>query len=443
MMLMLALSACSCAPSPEACEPCERGALQGEAAREQSARDAVDVEAELEEAEGLSEAEPVAAPAPLRLGVEVLLEERIDLLEGKRVGLLTNASGVDRQGRSTLERFAEDERFDLVQLYAPEHGLRGTAPAGASLEDELDPRTGVPVEALYGQRSAPSAQTLAGLDVLVFDIQDVGSRTYTYITTLGKAMQAAAKAGVVVVVLDRPNPLGGELIEGPIREARYQSFVGWAPIPVVHGMTIGELARFYNGEMALGTKLEVVPMQGWRRSMRWDDTGLDWRPTSPNIPHARNALLYVATGMVAGVSKNVNEGCGYTMPFETIAADFIDAADFAQFLRQRQIPGVRFLPIAYRPFSGAFRKKDLSGVQLFPEEGMRPLHTALQLLVSIERLYPGVFEPTSRKHFGRIWGNDKVLEMIRDGAEVEAIEASWQAELEGFAARRAAYLLYE
>ncbi len=392
----------------------------------------------------LDGAAPTLGAEVVRLGVDVLLDREIHRIAGKRVGLITNASGVDGNLVPTVDRFAADGRFELVQIYAPEHGLRGALPAGQRFEDEVDPVTGVPVESLYGKRTAPSAATLSQLDLLVFDIQDVGSRTYTYTSTMGLAMQAAAKAQIPFMVLDRPNPLGGLRVEGPIREQRYQSFVGWGPTPVSHGMTVGELAAFFNAELAIGADLQVIPMEGWRREMVWEDTGLIWVPTSPNIPHSHSAHLYIATGMVAGVSRNIDEGAHYTMPFETIAATFIEPQAFVQALQAQNLPGVLLRPIVYRPAKNRFGGQTAAGVQLIVVDprAFRPLHTALALFSTIERLYPDQLEVRSPRSFARIWGQSEVRERLRNGESPEDIAASWADDLATFAAARAPHLIY-
>jgi uncharacterized protein YbbC (DUF1343 family) len=385
-----------------------------------------------------------AARPTVRLGVDVLLSEEIALVQGQRVGLVTNQSGVDGALVPTADRLARDPRVNLVQLYAPEHGLRGAERAGRKVDDDRDPVTGVPVESLFAKRQAPSPETLARLDVLLFDIQDIGSRTYTYTTTMARSMKAAKAAGVPFVVLDRPNPLGGLVSEGPIRERRFKSFVGWGPTPVTHGMTIGELARFYNDALAIRCDLRVVQMKGWRREMVWQDTGLTWVPTSPGIPHALNAHLYVATGMIGGVSKNVNEGVGTTLPFETLAAEWIDPQRLAAALNGRGVPGVRFRPISYRPRYGRFDRKMLHGVQLLPTDlhAFRPLRTALEVATTLERLYPGRHRFRRARYVALIWGNDRVLPLIRAGKTAAEIEASWALETASFASRRAPFLLY-
>ncbi|MCZ6596125.1 MAG: DUF1343 domain-containing protein, partial [Planctomycetota bacterium] len=313
------------------------------------------------------------------LGIDVLLSERIELVQEKRVGLITNPSGVDARGVPTVDRLMRDARVELVQLFGPEHGIRGEVDAGDRIGDEIDPITGLAVESLYGASRRPSAESLAKIDVLLFDIQDVGSRTYTYVSTLGEAMIAATEAGVPVIVLDRPNPLGGEVFEGPVRDEEWKSFIGWGPVPVTHGLTVAELARLFDGEMDLGCELSVVPMKGWKRSMQWEDTGLTWVQTSPHIPHALQAHLYVSTGMIGGVTDNVNEGVGYTLPFETIAAEFLDPNAFAEAMNAAHLPGVRFRPIAYIPYYGRHQGLALRGarLELVDRRAFRPLRTAI------------------------------------------------------------------
>lgn len=392
--------------------------------------------------------EPAAAQ-PVSLGIEVLLSERIDLLANKRVGLLTNPAAVNRDLVSTLDLLRTHPKVKLAQLYAPEHGLAAATGNGTSNQKGVDGRSGVPLEGLFGKRSAPSEQSLARIDVLVFDLQDIGSRTYTYVSTLGKVLWACKKAGVTVVVLDRPNPLGGELIEGAVRLPKYKSLIGWGPFPVTHAMTVGEVARFYNAELGIGAKLEVVPMKGWRRSMQWEDTGLVWVPTSPGIPKPLNAHLYVATGMVCGSGPNCNEGGGNAMPFELIGAPWLDGDRLAKALNDtcKGVEGlqhVRFRSMTWLPWHGQYDGKVVHGVQLHlaSPRGLRPLRTALIILTTLQREFGDLLKIESASRFGRIWGNDKVLEMIRAGSSWQQIEASWQGELAEFAKVRAKHLIY-
>jgi len=395
----------------------------------------------------LAVADEIAPPprVPVRLGIDVLLEKRIDLVAGKRVGLITNASAVDGRLVQTLDRLRSDPRVSVVQLYAPEHGLGGSMPNGMSDRKGIDSATGLPIEGLFGGNSRPSPASLARIDVLVFDIQDIGSRTYTYVSTLGHAMIAAAGARVPVVVLDRPNPIGGHLYEGPIRAPKYKSLIGWGPLPVTHGMTVGELARFYNGELSIGCDLTVVEMEGWRRGMVWGDTGLEWVPTSPGIPHPLNAHLYVATGMVGGSGPNLNEGAGNSMPFELVGAPWVDGKLLADDLNAAGLPGVWFRPIVWRAYRGQFANRVIRGVQLILKDpkAFRPLKTALAILTTIHRLWPRDLRIRDARRFGRVWGNDEVLRMIRRGVAPDEIEKTWEPELAAFGEKRAKYLIYK
>ncbi len=381
------------------------------------------------------------------LGVDVLFEDHADLVAGKKVGLITNASGVDGSLKLTVERFVDDERVELVQLYSPEHGLAGSMRNGQSDKGAVYAYKGktIPVQGLTGGNWSPSKASLQSLDVLVFDIQDIGSRTYTYITTLGHVMTAAGRAKIPLVVLDRPNPQGGVHFEGAVRQKKYKSFIGWGPLPVTHGMTVGELAQFYNGELNLRCPLHVVPMKHWKRTMVWQDTGLTWIPTSPGIPHAHNAQLYVATGMVGGSGPNVNEGGGNSMPFELIGALFVDDPRvLAQNLNAAQLPGVWFRPLIYQPWGRQFRNQRVGGVQLMLRDPhtFRPLRTALTILVTLQALYGEKMTVKNPKRFGRVWGNDWILPMIRAGKSVQTIENRWADELASFAQKRQSYLLY-
>ena len=393
-----------------------------------------------------STAAPQEAPTPVKLGIDVLLERRIDLVQGKRVGLITNASAVDGALKLTVDRLLEDPRVNVVQLYAPEHGLAGAMRNGKSDTGGTYEHAGksVPIQGLTGDHFRPTRANMARHDVLVFDIQDIGSRTYTYISSLGLGMEAAHRAKMPVIVLDRPNPLGGVRSEGPVREKRFKSFVGWGPLPVTHGMTVGEVAHFYARELNLRCPVEVVEMEGWRREMIWEDTGLSWVPTSPGIPHPHNAHLYVATGMVGGSGPNVNEGGGNSQPFELIGALFIDdPKKLAAALNARGLPGVHFRPLVYRPWRRQFDGKRVGGVHLMllDAKAFRPLHTALSILVTLQALY-GAKMTVDATRFRRIWGNEWVLKMIRAGADVDDIESRWAAENQAFGVRRQAALIY-
>lgn len=389
----------------------------------------------------------VQANERVQLGVDVLLEKDskfIELVRGKRVGLITNPSGVDGALVPTADRLANDERVRLVQLYGPEHGIRGDVAAGDQVSDERDAATGVPVQSLYGKSKRPSPESLAGLDVVLFDIQDVGSRTYTYISTLGEALKACAEAGKPLVVLDRPNPLGGVRFEGPMIDERWRSFIGWGPMPLTHGMTVGEVARYFNDALALGCELRVVPMRGWKRAMGWNSTGLEWTQTSPHVPNATQAYLYVTTGMIASSTTNLSDGVGSTMPFELVGAEFIDAIELEIELNARKLPGVRFQALAYKPFYGKFKDKPLRGVRLRVSDpaAYRPLHTALVILTTLRRMYPQQFELAADDALGKHWGNLELRTQLEAGASVEQIERSWAAGRADFERARAKALLY-
>jgi uncharacterized protein YbbC (DUF1343 family) len=392
------------------------------------------------------------APDPARttrveLGIDVLLapgSAHLAALAGQRIGLITNPSGVDGRLVPTADRLASDPRIRLVQLYGPEHGIRGEVPAGDPVEDARDPVTGLPVQSLYGRTRRPTPESLAGIDLLMFDIQDIGSRTYTYISTLGEAMRACAEHRKPLWVLDRPNPIGGLQAEGPVMPEQWRNFIGWGPMPVTHGMTVGEVARFFNATLGIGCELQVVPMRGWRREMTWADTGLTWTQTSPHIPGVRQAHLYVATGMVAMSTTNLSDGVGTTLPFEIVAAEFIDPPQLAAALNATGLPGVRFQALAVKPFYGGFKDQALRGVRLHLDDprAFQPLRTALTVLATLERLHPGKIAWAEEKIIGRHWGETTLPARISRGDAVPDIEAAWRGDREAFLAARRAALLY-
>jgi uncharacterized protein YbbC (DUF1343 family) len=395
-----------------------------------------------------SPATPDPAPRPrVELGIDVLLapgSAHLATLTGQRIGLITNPSGVDGRLVPTADRLASDPRIRLVQLYGPEHGIRGEVPAGDPVEDARDPVTGLPVQSLYGRTRRPTPESLAGIDALLFDIQDIGSRTYTYISTLGEAMRACAEHRKPLWVLDRPNPLGGLQAEGPVMPEQWRNFIGWGPMPVTHGMTVGEVARFFNATLGIGCELQVVPMRGWRREMTWADTGLTWTQTSPHIPGVRQAHLYVATGMVAMSTTNLSDGVGTTLPFEIVAAEFIDPPLLAAALNASGLPGVRFQALAVKPFYGGFKDKALRGVRLHLDDprAFEPLRTALTVLATLERLHPGKIAWAEEKIIGRHWGETTLPARISRGDTVPDIQAAWRGDLDVFLAARRAALLY-
>ncbi len=399
-------------------------------------------------------------PAGVQLGIDRLAADGFSILAGKRVGLVTNPTGLTGDMRPTIDVLATAPNVRLVALFGPEHGVRGDIAAGAKVEDARDPRTGLPVFSLYGKTRKPTPEMLAGVDVLVYDIQDIGSRSYTFISTLALVMEAAAEHGKAVVVLDRPNPLGGERVEGRPLDPRFTSFVGQLPIPYVHGMTTGELARMINGEGWLPVAnsaapatsaprrqcdLTVVPLSGWTRSMLWDDTGLTWTPTSPHIPRADSAFFYAATG-IFGELGVISEGVGYTLPFEVAGMPGLDAERLADELNGRRLPGVWFRPLYFRPFYGRFEKKDCGGVQVLLTDRRRVELTAIDLHImdAVRRLRPDVrfFDGQRDAMFDKVCGSDGVRQRFIDGRPIDEILAFWREGVAEFVQRRQPYLLY-
>ncbi|MBC7188276.1 MAG: DUF1343 domain-containing protein [Calditrichaeota bacterium] len=387
-----------------------------------------------------------SAPARVKPGVEVLVAKRQDLLRGKRVGLITNPTGVTSTLKSTIDVLNELPGVKLVALFGPEHGVRGDVFAGEQVSDFVDARTGLPVYSLYGRHSKPTAEMLKDVDVLVYDIQDIGSRTYTYIYTMASCMEAAAAQKIPFVVLDRPNPVGGLLVEGPVLEHGFESGIGRYPIPYTYGMTVGELAMLFNREFGINCELTVVPMEGWRRDMLFVDTGLPWVPTSPHIPHAETALFYPATGCLGELG--ICEGVGYTLPFELVADEFTDGQALANHLNALRLPGVVFRPQYFRPYYFRFKDKQLYGVQihLTDPRAFRPMETQMHILAALRKLYPqvdlfdrGRYRPDS---FDRAMGTDKVRKALLEGRGAQEIMREWQPALQDFMKVRRKYLLY-
>lgn len=388
-------------------------------------------------------AQASTAGAAVLLGIDTLLSTHIQLVAGKRIGLVTNSSAVDASGVQTLDRLARDGRVKLTQLYAPEHGLRLDHDNGVSDKNGVDSLTGIAVEGI-NSFLGPSAQSLKHVDVLVFDVQDIGSRTYTYATSLGKTMIAAARAHKPLLVLDRPNPGGGIVYEGPVIARQFRSIVGWGPLPVTHGLTFGELAQLYNGELHLHANLTVVPMSGWQRAMVWEQTGLKWTPTSSGIPYVKQAHLYVATGMICGAGVNADDGVGANHFFERIGARWADEQLLAKTLQQANLEGVTFEPLVYKPVWGHNRGATIHGVhlKLTDPQTFRPLHTALTAMVALRVAHPKQFKIENTARFLRIWGSQAMLDALNQGKNVAEIEQTWAADLAAYGQRRAKYLLY-
>ena len=380
------------------------------------------------------------------LGVENFLANYKYLVKGKKVGLLTNPSGVDSKLNSTADLLFKDPDVNLTTLFGPEHGIRGAIYAGEHVKDEVDPHTGLPVFSLYGKHKKPTAEMLANVDMILVDIQDIGLRGYTYIYTMAMVMQAAAEYGKQVIVLDRPNPINGVQIEGNLVEKGFESFVGLYPIPYRHGMTIGELARYFNEEFNIHCDLQVIPLIGWKREMMWGETGLLWVPTSPHVPHWQTILYMGATGTI-GELRAISEGVGYTSPFELVGAPWIDGYQFARALNDLHLPGVIFRPLYFKPYYASYKGEICQGVQLHITDAraFNSYQTGLYILQTILKLYPE-HDPFQFKQrvtmFQKVIGCAWIIDDLKAGKSVAEIAGKWQNELNSFKQTRTKYLLY-
>lgn len=360
------------------------------------------------------------AAVPVRVGIDNLfLESYRAKLQKKRIGIITNQTAVNADLRTTLDILkANAKDYKIAAIFAPEHGLYGRVYADENVEHDKD-LDGIPIYSLYGPTRRPTEAMLKGIDLLIYDIQDIGSRSYTYITTLFYVMEEAAKYKIPVLVLDRPNPINGITIDGPMLEEPLRSMVGYINVPYCYGMTIGELANFFNQEYKVGCELDVIPMRGWLRSMSFRDTGLPWIPTSPYIPEPDTPLYYPITGTLGELSL-VNIGIGYTLPFKLVGAPWINAIQFAKALNDQKFPGVYFTPFYYRPFYGKFKNEDLQGVLISVSNPMKYKPLAIQFLIigTLKRLYPTHFEEgvknnTKRKEmFSKVLGSSKAWNLL-------------------------------
>lgn len=379
-----------------------------------------------------------SARGSVELGIDVLASHDYSLLKGKRVGLITNQTGANSDGTKT--RLLLKRHCDLVALYTPEHGLDGKEKAGRYVKSRRDPLTGVIAHSLYGPTRKPTPEMLRGVDVLVFDLQDIGCRSYTYISTMGRCMEAAAENKIPFVVLDRPNPVGGLRIEGPSVEPRWRSFVSEFPIPYVHGLTVGELARMVNGRHWISTQcdLTVVQMHGWRRGMTWEDTGLRWIPTSPNIPRGSSPLYYIATGLVGELS-GPEIGIPGSRPFESIGARWLNAGSFTSYLRGLDTPGVEFRPWHDGGAGG-------SSLTISPDARTNLTGLGIYMLAEMNRqIRPDMFRRTSASKldiFYKVCGGTFIQAQVREGKTPGSIVASWHPNELEFQHTRTQYLLY-
>ncbi|PWE01084.1 exo-beta-N-acetylmuramidase NamZ family protein [Marinilabilia rubra] len=382
------------------------------------------------------------SPAQVKTGIETLKNHNFAYLEGKKVGLITNPTGVDSNLKSTVDILHEAENVELVALYGPEHGVRGNIAAGEKVENATDPATGITVFSLYGKTRKPTPKMLEGIDVLVYDIQDIGSRSYTFISTLGLAMEAAAENNIEFMVLDRPNPLGGNKFEGAVTEPEFTSFVSQFPITYVHGFTVGELATYLNKQKLLkdGVQcdLTVIKMEGWKRDMNFEETGLPWVMSSPHIPHAHSAYYYPASGIL-GELYVYNIGVGYTLPFQLFGADWLDANQLAKKLQALELPGVMFRPVYFKPYYSTYKGEEIEGVQVHLTEIEKAPLSLIQFYVLQEayKMNPekNVFEmcePSRLGMFDKVCGTDKVRKAFEKNFKVKDIMKLWTQDIEKF-----------
>ena len=373
----------------------------------------------------------------VQTGIDVLSANQFAPLAKKRVGLITNHSGLDSKGRRTIDLFFKSSKVKLVSIFAPEHGPAGLA--DAKIPSSADPATGLPIHSLYGESKRPTEKALADLDALVFDIQDVGARFYTYLTTLGYALESAAEKGKDFYVLDRPNPITGLSVQGPVLDARLRSFAGYFPMPVRYGMTIGEAARMFNAENKIGANLHVVKMQGYQRADWFDETGLMWVNPSPNLRTLAQATLYPGVAMVEGANVSVGRGTG--TPFELIGAPWIDSRDLAAYLNKRRVQGVRFVPVQFSPAGHQYENQTCQGVQvvLLDRQALDSPAMGVEIAGALFQLYPKYFQIDKTIHS---IGSPEVLKALKEGKDPQWVFLRWQTPLQEFIELRSKYLLY-
>ena len=382
---------------------------------------------------------PCAGAADVLTGIDVLARDGFAPLAGQRVGLITNHTGLARDGRSTADHLHSAKNVELVRLFSPEHGPRGELDV-AVVDDSLDATTGIPVVSLYGEHRRPTAAMLQGLDTLVFDIQDIGTRFYTYISTMGNAMLAAAEHGKRFVVLDRPNPINGVTVAGPVLDDGRQSFVGFHTLPVRHGMTVGELALLFRDELDLELDLDIVRLEGWTRDTWFDATGLAWVNPSPNMRSLTAAILYPGIGLLE--TTNLSVGRGTATPFELIGAPWLDAEALAATLDRLDLPGIEFAPVHFTPDASTFAGELCHGVRFTLSDRARfaSVATGLTIATVLLRDYG---EHWQTERYIRLLGNGAALEALLAGGDVADIEASYAEGLAAFIRRRATHLLYD
>lgn len=382
----------------------------------------------------------------MKIGLDVFLEEEYKQFKGMRIGLITNMTGVNQQLVPSIDLFHKHADIHLTALYAPEHGIRGDAKEGEEVESSIDPYTGVPVYSLYGSTRKPSRDMLDAVDVLVFDLQDIGARYYTFIYTMAYVMEACGEYGKQLVVLDRPNPVSGNKMEGNLVEDDVRSFVGLLPIPNRHGMTVAELALMFKGEFGYQCDLSVVPMQGWARDMYYDDTGLFWVPPSPNTTDIDMNILYPGTCLIEGT--NLSEGRGTVRPFEQVGAPYVNGQKLAKTFNQKGVSGILARPTSFVPTYQKYKDEICSGVQLHVADrsALNSLEAGLKLLETIAEMYPDSFQfrkNENGKYFLDLLAGTKDLrDVILEGTSEQFLE-SCDAQLAVFQKQKGSYLLYE
>jgi len=382
----------------------------------------------------------------VKLGIEAFAEKEYKILKGKRVGIITNITGVDRNLRSSVDIISSLPDVKIVSIFAPEHGFKG-GKMGFIEDKKLN--ESVKIFSLYGKTRRPTKEMLKGIEVLIFDIQDIGSRSYTYISTMRYCMEESAKNNITFIILDRPNPLGGILVDGPILDMNFESFVGCAPIPYVYGMTVGEIGLFLNEELKINCNLKVIKMEGWKRKMLWEDNSLLWIPTSPHIPEPDTPFYYPITGII-GELGIVNVGVGYTIPFKIIGAPWIDGVKLAEELNKRKIDGVYFQPFYFTPFYRLYKDEECSGIRIIIKDkrNYKPVETCYFIIDALLKLYPEKFDfnkiqSSNIEMFDKVNGTDLIRKQFQNGVKVEDIINSYKKALNEFIEKRKKYLLYE
>lgn len=384
----------------------------------------------------------------IQLGIDHFFESHVDLVAGKRVGLLACPSSVDGDLRSTVERLHRHPAVNLGALFGPEHGIRGDAQAGSAVASAIDPLTGLPVYSLYGETQTPTAEMLGDIDLIIIDLQDAGVRFYTFLATAIYVMRAAKAAGVAVILLDRPAPLNGVRVEGPLLDAAYTSFVGPHPLPIRYGLTLGEVAGLVN-DQEIGCDLTVIALRNWTRKLWYDETELPFIPSSPNLPTLDAVTLYPGTCLIEGT--NLSEGRGTTRPFEYIGAPWINAESLAVALNELLLPGLRFRPVYFVPTFSKYQGELCAGVHIYvtDREIFRPVRALLHVLQLLKRRYPDDFawrQPWAegaRPPIDLLWGSDRLRRQLDADEPVDSLIESWQPDLREFERLRAAYLLYK